>query len=411
MRTRTRLLTTGLVVLALGASLVGAQGLRAPAGGTRRIATLTALTTFPFFFHTQPVRIGHATEKGGLFRIDDDGAGVWLLPGPSGRMPDAGQLVDVRGTTFDVGRLERTDTQAISAFSALSQRVTNRRVAGAGRTVGARRRTRSPTARRSVAPSVRNVALDPERYLDQEVTVVGRFRGRNLYGDLPEAPGKSRWDFILQSADAAMWVTGLRPQRRRVRPERGQPRGHRTLAGGGGHSSSRSGAWYAWRRRASGVGQPPTQSAAEAIVKVADCGPAARGRLQRADAGRDRRRADGHHPGPVLPRHAAGNAQGAHHGGLHGGRHSPAGIRHHLRRRTPGRRDQVRRSRSSRFARCKSRWATGSSALDGQPLKPYTLTFSVVVEAGLQPGRGRRARPATETAQSGPHEDDEEHAR
>jgi hypothetical protein len=56
-------------------------------------------------------------------------------------------------------------------------------------------------ARPLMAPSVRAVALDPARYADQTVTLTGRFRGRNLYGDLPEAPGKSRWDFVLQSAE------------------------------------------------------------------------------------------------------------------------------------------------------------------------------------------------------------------
>ena len=54
--------------------------------------------------------------------------------------------------------------------------------------------------------------LDPERYLDQGVTVIGRFRGRNLYGDLPEAPDESRWDFVLRSADAAAWVVGREPK-------------------------------------------------------------------------------------------------------------------------------------------------------------------------------------------------------
>jgi hypothetical protein len=46
------------------------------------------------------------------------------------------------------------------------------------------------------------------------VTVVGQFRGRNLYGDLPSAPAKSRYDFVLRSADAAVWVTDLRPRGR-----------------------------------------------------------------------------------------------------------------------------------------------------------------------------------------------------
>ena len=42
--------------------------------------------------------------------------------------------------------------------------------------------------------------------------VIGQFGGRNLLGDLPEAPGKSRYDFVVRSADAALWVTNLRPK-------------------------------------------------------------------------------------------------------------------------------------------------------------------------------------------------------
>jgi Bacterial Ig-like domain len=61
-------------------------------------------------------------------------------------------------------------------------------------------------------PTVRAIALVPVRYLDREVRVTGRFRGRNLYGDLPQVPNKSKWDFVLQSADAAVWVTGMRPK-------------------------------------------------------------------------------------------------------------------------------------------------------------------------------------------------------
>ncbi len=62
------------------------------------------------------------------------------------------------------------------------------------------------------APSIRNIVLHPSRYLDQKVTVTGQFGGRNLLGDLPDAPGLSRWDFVLRSADAAIWVANLRPR-------------------------------------------------------------------------------------------------------------------------------------------------------------------------------------------------------
>jgi hypothetical protein len=31
-------------------------------------------------------------------------------------------------------------------------------------------------------------------------------------GDLPDAPARSRWDFVVRSADAALWVSGARPK-------------------------------------------------------------------------------------------------------------------------------------------------------------------------------------------------------
>ncbi len=44
------------------------------------------------------------------------------------------------------------------------------------------------------------------------VTILGQFRGRNLFGDLPEAPLSNKWQFVLRSADAAVWVMGLQPK-------------------------------------------------------------------------------------------------------------------------------------------------------------------------------------------------------
>ena len=69
-------------------------------------------------------------------------------------------------------------------------------------------------AQLATTPSVRGLALQPWRFEGQKVTLVGQFRGRNLFGDLPSAPGKSRYDFVLRSADAAVWVTDLRPRGR-----------------------------------------------------------------------------------------------------------------------------------------------------------------------------------------------------
>ena len=62
------------------------------------------------------------------------------------------------------------------------------------------------------SPSLRDIALDPSPYVGQRVRVTGQFRGRNLYGDAAQAPSLSQWDFVLRSADAAVWITGLRPR-------------------------------------------------------------------------------------------------------------------------------------------------------------------------------------------------------
>ena len=56
------------------------------------------------------------------------------------------------------------------------------------------------------------VLLSRRATCDQKVTITGQFDGRNLLGDLPDAPANSRYDFVLRSADAAIWVTNLRPR-------------------------------------------------------------------------------------------------------------------------------------------------------------------------------------------------------
>ena len=63
-----------------------------------------------------------------------------------------------------------------------------------------------------VTPSLRALALEPWKFAGQTVTVTGNFRGRNLFGDLPDAPGKGRYDFIVRGGEGSVWVTGLRPR-------------------------------------------------------------------------------------------------------------------------------------------------------------------------------------------------------
>jgi hypothetical protein len=54
--------------------------------------------------------------------------------------------------------------------------------------------------------------MEPARFDGQKVTIVGQFRGRNLYGELPESPVQGKFEFVLRSGDAAVWVIGVPPK-------------------------------------------------------------------------------------------------------------------------------------------------------------------------------------------------------
>ena len=68
------------------------------------------------------------------------------------------------------------------------------------------------TTASATAPPLRAVAMEPSRFENQRITLTGQFRGRNLFGELPDAPARSRYDFVLRNAEGAIWVTGIRPK-------------------------------------------------------------------------------------------------------------------------------------------------------------------------------------------------------
>ena len=119
---------------------------------------------------------------------------------------------EVRGEFWDLGRLEAGDARfAGYDFTRLIEAANRGRWPGRDQIYVILGASFTPAEPPRTA-TIRSIALRPDRYADREVTVSGRFKGRNLYGDLPQALAKGKWDFVMQSADAAVWVTGVRPR-------------------------------------------------------------------------------------------------------------------------------------------------------------------------------------------------------
>jgi hypothetical protein len=190
----------------LGWSVVALATAAAAAGQppTRRLTTVDAVRQFPGYFHLQPVLLrGELAEAGQRVMLRSDEQEVRVL------LNDARHVegpVEVRAQLIDVGRLEPGDPRLASYGVRDEERWPK---PGEELLLSA---TSVAPAQPGTTPSVRALALEPWKFEGQTVTLLGQFRGRNLFGDLPDAPKKSRYDFVLKLGDAAIWVTGLRPR-------------------------------------------------------------------------------------------------------------------------------------------------------------------------------------------------------
>lgn len=190
--------------------LLIAPALSAQPGATRRATNIAALLAFPNFFHQRPVVVVGELKllDTGELRLTSDAASIRVLS--KGTIPDGS--VEVRGEFWDLGRFNADDPRLTTYDLKRSFGIDPEGAWPRAGEVTALIASAMAPATTPSAPSIRNIVLHPSRYLDQKVTVVGQFGGRNLLGDLPDAPAQSRWDFVLRSADAAVWVTNLRPR-------------------------------------------------------------------------------------------------------------------------------------------------------------------------------------------------------
>lgn len=175
----------------------------------RMATTADALIANGGFFDGKTVVIRHAVrEADRLTLLDATSKPVYILWKDKG----AGTDGEIRGEFRDLGRILAGDSRLSSYdFQPIVDAASNGRWPGRDQVYVILGATFVEGPAPS-APTIRGIALMPEQFDGKQVTVVGRFRGRNLYGDAPRGVAKSKWDFILQSADGAVWITGLRPK-------------------------------------------------------------------------------------------------------------------------------------------------------------------------------------------------------
>jgi hypothetical protein len=200
--------------MAIGALVVSAAVRPHAQAAARRAASPAALVAYPGFYQGQPVVV-----RGNLITRDRP---VLLSPTIersiplifSGPSPNDGP-VEVRASFWDVGRLGREDPRIVSlGLDRLLPQGLDGDWPRPGELVALTVTDAMAVKPAEDAPTLRQLALDPSNHVGQRVTITGQFRGRNLYGDVPQGPGLSQWDFVLRAADAAIWITGLRPRGR-----------------------------------------------------------------------------------------------------------------------------------------------------------------------------------------------------
>lgn len=179
-------------------------------GEARRATNMAALRAFPAFYHLRPVVIvGQVvTKQNGDMELTDSAGSVRLVA--DGSAPDG--VDEIRGAFWDLGRMRRDDPQLAAYDLWRTFRVDPFGPWPRPGEVTVIVATAVAPASAPLTPSIRAIVLNPARYLDQRVTITGQYSGRNLIGDLPDAPAMSRYDFVLRSADAAIWVANTPPR-------------------------------------------------------------------------------------------------------------------------------------------------------------------------------------------------------
>ena len=202
--------TARQVVIVFGLAAVALTVIADAQPQTRKATNLAALLAYPGYYHGRPIVIvGKVGLDKNQLRVTDDAEHSLHLIF-KGTAPDG--LDEIRGEYWDIGRMKPDDVR-LSTYDLRT--VFNVDPDGAWPRPGevtAIVATAVAPATLPPSPTIRAIVLNPSRYLDNKIAITGQYSGRNLLGDLPDAPAKSRYDFVLRSADAAIWVINMRPK-------------------------------------------------------------------------------------------------------------------------------------------------------------------------------------------------------
>jgi hypothetical protein len=193
----------------------------------RHLTTIDAIRRFPGYFHLQNVVLrgefvevgapreasGSSRPGGGAVGVTSSGSRLALRGGDSEMqvmLSDANPIdgpIEVRAQLYDIGRLTAADPRL--------GRYDNKPdpehwpMPGEELLLNVTSVTKAEGDSR---PTLRSIALEPWKFEGQSVSITGQFGGRNLFGDVPAAPAKDKYDFVLRNTEGAVWVTGLRPK-------------------------------------------------------------------------------------------------------------------------------------------------------------------------------------------------------
>jgi hypothetical protein len=252
-----------LVLTAVWAATL-AVGLEAQPAA-RRGTTVMALRSYAGFYHQQTVSVvGDISRQGEHTFVGSEDGRIRILV----RDQPLEERREVRGTFLDIGRMSQDDPRLIpfnllesvrATYSDRWPRPSEELVLVVAST------SEPPPAANAKTPPLRNVAMDPSRFVGQRVTLLGQFRGRNLFGELPEAPVSDKWSFVLRAADAAVWVIGVQPKGKTFNfdPGRRIDTGRWVTVTG----TARSAKGLTWLEgTAIELAQEPTETAAEVVL-------------------------------------------------------------------------------------------------------------------------------------------------